>query len=91
MPTITKRQLRAARKKRAEHKRKMMAWITLLGGACFIVLATGLSFYFSEDSHDAHAGMRCVQLQENEEGFEECIRWEREKTYRSKIVGQETR
>lgn len=88
MLTITKGHLRSARKKRAERKRKTAVRLTLLAGVGFVSLATGLSFFYAEDTKDPYAGMRCLQMQENEAGFEECIKWEREKTTRSKVVQQ---
>lgn len=89
MQTITKRHLRVASKKRAERQRRTFMWLSLLIGVSFVGLATGLSLIYQEDISDPHAGMRCVQFEENEEGFEECVKWEREKTTRSKIIQQQ--
>lgn len=88
MPTVTMKHLRSARKKRAEQRRKMVIGAALLFGTSLILLVTVLAFINREKADNPYKDLRCVQLKENSEGFEECVKWEREKTIRSRIVVQ---
>jgi hypothetical protein len=75
MPTITQSHLRTARKKRAERRKRMIFGAMVLLGAAFILLGSALTFIYPKETSDHYDNLRCVQLKENDEGFEECVKW----------------
>ncbi len=60
----------------------------VLLGAAFILLGSALTFIYPKETSDHYDNLRCVQLKENDEGFEECVKWERAKTRRSRVVNE---
>ena len=87
MPVITSRHLRRAKRKR---KHRLKRNLQFLAGAAAIFVVVGL-WYFSpaEKTPDLHKNMRCISYMADKDDVEQCIKWERQKTSRSKVVDKQ--